>query len=454
MAGGFSDAGSVVVMPMWKRTVITAVQLTMTLITAGVIIGYGQLFPMLVDSGVYHDKCDPGTPTSDMCPKQVAALDQLFFIGASVSMFVQAPSGIILDFLGPRITCWVGLVMFVPGCFLFAFAESITAIDAYMCGFQLLAMGGPFVFISSLPVAQLWPDKQAMILMMINGVYGGGAFVFFLFSILYNNAHVSMKDLFVGYGILGCFIVVIAFFVWPRRAYAETNKTINSKVPVEKPTVSEIVHKSLKDMYSWHYVFLTLFVALLIFKSNFFLSTMDSQFQLHMTPHQATVYSGAFGVLLPGVGILAGPIGLIFDKFGSIPAMMLLITLSTISSICGLMVYSNTIFVVFQVIRMVIFSAYFPMIYGVWAFIIIEKYGTTNFGFLYGTIAVFAGILNISASNPLNKSALHAHSYVPANFILAIVGGIFIIYPIVELVRRRVNRVKYGSGYYEPIINS
>ena len=43
---------------------------------------------------------------------------------------------------------------------MFAYADSITSIDAYMIGFQLLAAGGPFVFISSLPVAQLWPDKK------------------------------------------------------------------------------------------------------------------------------------------------------------------------------------------------------------------------------------------------------------------------------------------------------
>lgn len=43
---------------------------------------------------------------------------------------------------------------------MFAFAESIKHVDAYMIGFQLLAAGGPFVFISSLPVSQLWPDKK------------------------------------------------------------------------------------------------------------------------------------------------------------------------------------------------------------------------------------------------------------------------------------------------------
>lgn len=38
-----------------------------------------------------------------------------------------------------------------------------------------------------------------MILMMINGVYGGGAFVFFLFALLYNQLGISMKALFIGY---------------------------------------------------------------------------------------------------------------------------------------------------------------------------------------------------------------------------------------------------------------
>lgn len=168
--GGFTGGGdAVVVMPMWKRATITAVQLLMTLLTAGVIIGYGQLYPMLIDAGVYKDKC-PQTDSSQnsnsssatTCSAQETALDQLFNIGASVSIFVQAPSGIVLDFLGPRITCWMGLVLFIPGCFLFAYAKMIHTIDAYMFGFQLLAAGGPFVFISTMPVAQLWPDKKKL----------------------------------------------------------------------------------------------------------------------------------------------------------------------------------------------------------------------------------------------------------------------------------------------------
>lgn len=69
-----------------------------------------------------------------------------------------------------------------------------------------------------------------------------------------------------------------------------------------------------------------------------------------------------FGVILPGIGILAGPIGILFDKFGAEPAMILVVLLSTISSLCGLAVmFSNTFFVVTQIIRMFVFSMYHPL---------------------------------------------------------------------------------------------
>jgi hypothetical protein len=47
-----------------------------------------------------------------------------------------------------------------------------------------------------------------MILMMINGVYGGGAFVFFLFRLLNVQAGIDMKDLFIAY------VTRIAFVRW------------------------------------------------------------------------------------------------------------------------------------------------------------------------------------------------------------------------------------------------
>lgn len=459
MAAGFSGGDTVVVMPMWKRASITAIQLLMTLLTAGVIIGYGQLYPMLVDAGVYKGKCPPSdqnsnSSSSTTCFAQETALDQLFNVGASVSIFVQAPSGIILDFFGPRITCWMGLVMFIPGCFLFAYAESIHAVDAYMFGFQLLAAGGPFVFISTMPVAQLWPDKKAMILMMINGLYGGGAFVFFLFRLLNLQANISMRDLFIAYGILGCFIVIVALLFWPRRSFAKEGKTKGEADPAPSLTPLELLSKSVRDILTVHYVYLALAIAFLVFKSNYFLSTSDQQFSRGLQGNKLSQYNYIFGVVLPAIGMLAGPIGILFDKFGENVALLLLILLSCISSVCGMITnVSESTFGALQITRMFVFSTYYPMIYGVWAFFIIKKFGSENFGVLYGLIAIIAGVVNLAASNPLVDLSLNKEngSFFKANLILVSIGAAFAIYPILIIIRNRMYRRSHGSGYYEPI---
>jgi len=226
--------------------------------------------------------------------------------------------------------------------------------------------------------------------------------------------------------------VVIAGFVWPRRSYVDTTAIPEGSSSVDEPTTIELLHKSLKDVRSLHFVYLSLFVAFLVFKSNFFLSTYNDQFALHLSAAQVSKYNTVFGVLLPGIGMLAGPIGIFFDKFGVNAALVLVVLLSTTSSVCGMLVYSTGIFGASQIVRMLVFSIYYPMIYGVWAFAIINKYGTSNFGVLYGIIAILAGILNILASDPVNQHALKVNSYVHVNFFFAVVGFLFIFYPLIS----------------------
>jgi hypothetical protein len=87
------------------------------------------------------------------------------------------------------------------------------------------------------------------------------------------------------------------------------------------------------------------------------------------------------------------------------------------------------------------------MIYGVWAFAIIAKYGNENFGVLYGVIAVLAGVLNILLANPVNSHALRHHSYVEVNFVIAVIGFTFIFYPFVMGIREWFKR----KSDYEPL---
>lgn len=95
------------------------------LCTAGVIVGYGQLYATLIDSKVYYNLCNTSNlsfssfessleigmgssindfmvyePFNKTCPAQVAALAKMFNVAASVNVFIQAFGGIFLDLLG------------------------------------------------------------------------------------------------------------------------------------------------------------------------------------------------------------------------------------------------------------------------------------------------------------------------------------------------------------------
>jgi len=174
---------------------------------------------------------------------------------------------------------------------------------------------------------------------------------------------------------------------------------------------------------------------------------------MHLSGDMNDKLQTIFGAVLPGVGILAGPVGLIFDKFGENVALFLLIILSSVSSVCGMLVTAPpNVFAGLQIVRIFVFSLYYPMIYGVWAFFLVAKFGTTNFGVLYAIIATMAGLVNVTASNPLINFATKQNSFFEANTILLSIGGVFALYPLIQLLRKSIRRRSSvgGSGYYEP----
>eukprot|EP01088_Endostelium_zonatum_P020364 TRINITY_DN7470_c0_g2_i2.p1 TRINITY_DN7470_c0_g2~~TRINITY_DN7470_c0_g2_i2.p1 ORF type:complete len:110 (-),score=13.51 TRINITY_DN7470_c0_g2_i2:93-422(-) len=79
------------VKPFWKRTpatpstivkiLISVLMISSTFFCAGVIIGYSQLYPVLISSGVLHEKYCHNTnfTASAVCPDQNVALTVLFF---------------------------------------------------------------------------------------------------------------------------------------------------------------------------------------------------------------------------------------------------------------------------------------------------------------------------------------------------------------------------------------
>jgi MFS family permease len=108
------------------------------------------------------------------------------FTTAAVATNVCAlPVGTILDKYGPQVSAIIGSVLFAAGCVLFALARHLP-FDGYVLGYFLLALGGPFVFISSFQLSNTFPNHSGLILSMLTGAFDSSSAVFLFYRIIYD----------------------------------------------------------------------------------------------------------------------------------------------------------------------------------------------------------------------------------------------------------------------------
>eukprot|EP00124_Ichthyophonus_hoferi_P000126 Ihof_evm16s4 gene=Ihof_evmTU16s4 len=91
-----------------------------TLCTSGLIFGYAALKPVLIHEGAFSDLCI-GEIGPDGCTEQILMLNSMFFI-ASVVLSFSALTGIVGDYIGPRLLSVSGSVFMTTGLLLMAFS--------------------------------------------------------------------------------------------------------------------------------------------------------------------------------------------------------------------------------------------------------------------------------------------------------------------------------------------
>lgn len=69
--------------PAWG--IMTAVYLQ-AMLTSLVIFGFAALEPILLERGLYHSRCPPGTAEEATCPAQLEAVNLLFVVNSSVTL--------------------------------------------------------------------------------------------------------------------------------------------------------------------------------------------------------------------------------------------------------------------------------------------------------------------------------------------------------------------------------
>jgi len=117
--------------PTPKRILQIGFAVIYCLLAAGVVFGYAALKPILVQEGVYRDRCTPEEEIEGVrvCYQQELRLNFMFTVAAVATNVCALLVGTILDQYGPRVAGVIGSVLFGLGCLGMGFSKSIHFID-------------------------------------------------------------------------------------------------------------------------------------------------------------------------------------------------------------------------------------------------------------------------------------------------------------------------------------
>ncbi|CAL9729893.1 hypothetical protein MOUN0_I01640 [Monosporozyma unispora] len=192
--------------------------------SAGIIFGFAAFKIILIQEGVYSDRCviDQTVPSKEACIAQDLKLNDMFTISAALTNLMALPVGYILDRVGPRISGILGSIcLFLGSCFFIMANSWYPTIDPYLMGYIMFAMGGPFVFISCFQLANSFPKRSGTILAVLTGSFDTSSALFLGYRLIYQSLPhgLSLRKFFTIYLIVPVFILICQCTFMPHESY-------------------------------------------------------------------------------------------------------------------------------------------------------------------------------------------------------------------------------------------
>ena len=404
------------------------------------------------------------------------------FTTAAVATNVCAlPVGTVLDKYGPRVSGIVGAILLAIGTLLLAFAVQLP-FDAYIPGYLFLALGGPFVFISSFQLSNTFPRNSGLILALLTGAFDSSSAIFLFYRLIYTASHDSFtpQKFFLVYLVVPIYILLVQIFVMPANSYktvgelisqAEEESSAEPEIP-ESNNEDESIRRRLEQdwrqrresavdemtsllgksgdkqqqeeeqkkqisgiwgalhgLSAWQqiktpwFILITIFTVVQMTRINYFVATIYTQYEyMFDSTRLAESINHVFDVALPVGGVLSIPfIGLVLDNTSTPFVLGLLVTIASVIGLLGLLPFVWAAYA-----NIALFVIYRPLYYTAVSDYAAKVFGFHTFGKVYGLVICMAGLLNFA------QSALDAATHkgfggdpLPINIIMEIIALVF-----------------------------
>ncbi|KAL9019253.1 MAG: hypothetical protein Q9185_003427 [Variospora sp. 1 TL-2023] len=441
-----------------RRLVQVATAVVYCLFAAGIVFGYAALKPVLLAERVYREYCPKvRTSAAETCYEQEIRLNLMFTTAAVATNVCALPVGTVLDRYGPRVCGVIGSILLTIGTLFFAFAAQLP-IDGYIPGYFFLALGGPFVFISSFQLSNTFPRHSGLILALLTGAFDSSSAIFLFYRLIYNasNRTFTPQKFFLVYLVVPISICIAQLTLMPLRSYKTVGELvthaedpandirphIDSRISDEsrvarireerrqhrESTVSEITsllgrkgeegdrqtaqeeerkknisgvwgalhgRSAVQQIRSPWFILITLFTVIQMTRINYFVATIRTQYEHLLSSHaQAVHVNHVFDVALPLGGVLAIPLIGLVLDNTSTPFVLALLV--SVATAIGLLGVLPYLWAAYA--NVALFVLYRPLYYTAVSDYAAKVFGFHTFGKVYGLIICLAGVLNFLQS--------------------------------------------------------
>ncbi len=208
------------------------------LFAAGIVFGYAAIKPVLKREGAYREVCSgngEGGVSEDTCVE--IHLNLMFTVAAVGTNVAALPIGAILDHHGPRLCGLLGAFFLTAGALLMAF-EGNVPFDGLLFGYLLLALGGPFTYISSFQLSNAFPRHSGLILALLTGAFDASSALFLVYRVIFESTGGSFghQKFFLAYLIVPVVVAILQMTILPKQSYKTVGELIEQiEEPLEDP---------------------------------------------------------------------------------------------------------------------------------------------------------------------------------------------------------------------------
>lgn len=418
----------------------------------GVIFGWMSIELIFNRQGLFNYMCDSTAPASapetsmlvsslisigksvssstestvgggNSCAKRNNYLTSIYTLGVSMNIVSYLLWGIILDWIGPRITSLASLTIAIIGNLLFAISSDLTR-NFFHAGFVCIGIGGIGLHLASFHLANSAPPKIGGLAVSIFPLMFNISAVVYPFLNVLSMAGMTFNGIFIGYTILLCVAWPALFWIqeWrpltrepvpPPPPVPEANLIVLERVDHEEghAAAAEALHTT--DKYAWlkfmpnmhnspwtqqmlsgYFVITLIFIASVMTRNAFWQGTIARQLRSYgaTTDVYAIIISwfpALIIILLPILGPSVDKYGLPFVLGLGCIFQVIYAALALVKNVPSQLVTG----IVAILSRAVVMTSYFTCVAMVC--------GYKTFGRISGTAMAAGGVVNFS-SIPLN----------------------------------------------------